>query len=57
MILVLIAEELLGRNRPIEYYFMMDDDECDDVDWIHQVPDRNQWNTSINTAMTLLLTR
>ena len=35
---------------------MMDDDECDDVDWIHQGQDRNQWNTSINTAMTLLLT-
>lgn len=33
----------------------MDDDEREAVDWIHQIQDRNKWNTSINTAMILLL--
>jgi len=42
MVLVLNADELLGQNRPMKYLLMMDDDECDDVDWFHQVKDRNQ---------------
>ena len=32
----------------------MDDDECDIVGCIHPFQDKNKWNTSINTAMTLL---
>jgi hypothetical protein len=42
MVLVPIADEPLGQNRPIKYQLVMDgDDDCDDVDWIHQVQYRN----------------
>jgi hypothetical protein len=26
---------------------------CEDVDWIHQIRDRNQWRVFVNTVMNL----